>query len=458
MLVNVTYSYAIVVTAAKSVQDTEQWHDEEKIESLIFSNKWVHSFLSRGGVSRRKITTEDKVVPPDEEIRRILKIGQDMYTEGRHEPHTCYNFDETAFTYAEGPTHIWCPSDQRRATNIGISNNKLRITAVIAVNGLGHFAPLMLIIKHSQSSEAKPDQTKMKVISELFKKEGFRAEDGWVKDIWEKSLTIKGVTALHRCTYIRHTVTGHVVTSQCKAWNDTTRMVMWFELVMKPIKEENTKLMIWCDNCGSHKTSSVKDVITETGIDVAFLPPNMTGELQVLDLVVNGPIKAHVKNKRATRLYESFQQFKKERLSDMELPREQRKNPDFSPPKPTMLEGMKDLILLFQEQFTETKFQHCINRSFIKTGTLPSESGDNTVPPSFNSYSKTASCGTLAVIPQGTMEAESEIITDEYSESSQEEDFERALFARYIESIDTVEEEEQQQQEESIESDMENCY
>ena len=47
------------------------------------------------------------------------------------------------------------PSDQRRAANIGISNTKLRITAVIAVNGLGQFAPLMFIIKHSQSSEAK---------------------------------------------------------------------------------------------------------------------------------------------------------------------------------------------------------------------------------------------------------------------------------------------------------------
>jgi hypothetical protein len=110
-----------------------------------------------------------------------------MYIAGGHEPHTCYNFDETGLTFSEGPSHIWCPCDQRRATNIGISNTKLRITAVIAVNGLGQFAPLMLIIKQSQSSEAKPDQTKMKVITELFKKERFRAEDGWVKDIYWKS-------------------------------------------------------------------------------------------------------------------------------------------------------------------------------------------------------------------------------------------------------------------------------
>ena len=92
---NVTYSYAIVVTAAKSVQETEQWNEDEKIRNLVFSNKWVKNFLSRGGVSRRKITSDDKVVPTDEEIRRVLKIGQDMYIVGGHEPHTCYNFGET---------------------------------------------------------------------------------------------------------------------------------------------------------------------------------------------------------------------------------------------------------------------------------------------------------------------------------------------------------------------------
>jgi hypothetical protein len=79
VLVNVAYSYAIVVTAAKSVQETKQWHEKEKIQNLVFSNKWMKNFLSRGDVSKRKITTEDKVLPTDEEIKRIFKIGQDMY-------------------------------------------------------------------------------------------------------------------------------------------------------------------------------------------------------------------------------------------------------------------------------------------------------------------------------------------------------------------------------------------
>lgn len=295
IVINVTYSYAIVIKAAKCAQESDKWKDESSVKKLQFSHRWVKGFLTRGGVSRRKITREDKITPDDEEIKRILKIGQDIYVSKGHDENTCYNFDETAFTYAIGPTHIFCPGDQRRATNLGIANDKLRITAVIAVNGSGLFAPQMLIIKHSISSEKRPDQTKMKVIPELHKKKGFTHADGWLLKTWEKELTIKSVTAIHKCNYIIHEASGDVITSQCKAWNDTVRMVVWYELVMYPIKIRLGKMLLWCDNCGSHRTSSVRDAINETGIDVAFLPPNMTSELQVLDLVVNGPIKAHIK-------------------------------------------------------------------------------------------------------------------------------------------------------------------
>ena len=37
------------------------------------------------------------------------------------------------------------------------------------------------------------------------------------------------------------------------------------------MKEKLGKMIIWCDNCGSHKTTSVKDVIREIGVDVVFL-------------------------------------------------------------------------------------------------------------------------------------------------------------------------------------------
>lgn len=160
ILLNVTHSYSIVETTARAVQQSDHWMDKEKIQAIKFSHKWIHNFLRRGGMSRRKITRDEKNLPSDDEIARILGIGQDLYVRNGHSPRTTWNFDETAFTWCLGPTYMWCPKNQQRATNIG----KMRITAVIAVNGEGRFAPLMLIVKHSASSEKRPDQTDMTVI------------------------------------------------------------------------------------------------------------------------------------------------------------------------------------------------------------------------------------------------------------------------------------------------------
>ena len=423
------------------MRDRDSWKSDVNVKRLTFSNRWIKSFLSRGGVSRRKITREDKAVPTDEEIHEILKIGQDRYVQGGHIPETCFNFDETAFTWAIGPTHSYCPKNQPRATNIGISNTKLRITAVIAVNAVGEFAPLMLIIKHSISSEKRPDQTGMTVIRDLHKKVGFRENEGWLLKIWQKEVMLNGVTALHKIIYIIHSDSGHVITSQVKAWNDTVRMILWFEVIIKPLKEKLGKMLIWCDNCGSHKTSSVTEVISEVGVDVCFLPKNMTGELQVLDLVVNGPLKAHIRTIRANRLYKSFQEFKRERESDYRLPIASRKNPTFQLPKPTMLVGIADLIQLFKEQFTEIKFRDCINGTFINIGTLPVSSVDDDKPVEFVVYKKESVCGTMIIIPEGTLELECSD-TNDNSDVMTPNDLdllEKAVINYYIDNNESVE-------------------
>ena len=400
-----TYSYAIIGSAARSVQERSHWMPNTTVSSLQFTNKWVKSFLSRGGLRRRKITREDKDIPESEEILQVMRIGQKLFIDNEHDENTCFNFDETAFTWAIGPTHVYCPINQQRATNIGITDTKVRITAVIAVNAAGQFAPLMLILKHSVSSEKSPDQTRMTVISKLHKVEGFTELDGWKKKCWEKSLTIKGKTDIHKIIYIIHENTHHVITSQVKAWNDTARMVMWYEVLIKPIKERLGKMLLWCDNCGSHKTSSVRDVMEEIGIDVAFLPRNMTGELQVLDLVVNGPLKAHIRNNRANRLYSHFQKYRVGRAADSQLPVSERQNVGFNPPKPTQVEGMKDLIKLFAEQMTEERFKASIKRSFLKTGTLPTIHDDPSQSPTFAEYHKESVCGTVLCVPNGTLKS-----------------------------------------------------
>ena len=182
---------------------------------------------------RRKITTDDKNVPSDEEIKRIMEIGQTMYKDFGHTRDTTINMDETAFTYAIGPEYMYCPPDQQRAQNIGIPNTLLCITAVVAVSGNGEFVPLFIIIKHSVSSEERPDQSGMRVIQDLHKKnKGFGLDDERDLIKWTKELTIKGATNTHACYYIINKVTGHVIISQLKVWNDTVRMIMCLETVV----------------------------------------------------------------------------------------------------------------------------------------------------------------------------------------------------------------------------------
>ena len=363
---------------------------------------------------RRKITTDDKNVPSDEEVRRIMSIGQQMYKDFGHTKDTTINMDETAFTYAIGPEYMYCPPDQQRAQNIGIPNTMLRITAVVAVSGNGEFVPLFIIIKHSVSSDERPDQSGMRVIQDLHKKnQGFGKDDKWDLILWSKELTIKGVTNTHACYYIINKDTGHVITSQYKAWNDTVIMIMWLETVVKPIKERLGKLMIWFDNCGCHKTSMVDDVIGELGVQIACLPPNMTGVLQVLDLVVNGPLKAHTRNLRGARIVESFKAFKKQYVEESAKDVHERTLPVFQPPKPEMLQGIKDLFDLIAGGFKEAKFAEGVKRSFISTGCVPLDDSDVSQP-IFQPYSKHTICGTMKVIPTGTPDF-NDIVFDEIS-------------------------------------------
>lgn len=402
IVVSVVYSYAIIIEAALSVQKQFEWGENCSVKDLVFSSHWVKCFLNRAQMRRRKITTEDKKIPDEDEVIRIMKIGQDLIREFKYEAKHILNMDETAFTYAIGPEYIYVPVDQSRAQNIGVPNMKLRITAVVGVFGTGDFAPLFIIIKHSVSSLERPDQSRMTVIVNLHKKnDGFGSRDGWHLILWQKNMTINGVTADHSCYYIINKETGAVITSQHKAWNDTVRMIMWLEIIIKPLKEKLGKLLIWFDNCGCHKTDLVEDVINNLQIQVACLPPNMTGVLQVLDLVVNGPLKAHSRKLRGSRIVASFQDFAKLYNLESQKNPEERKLLLFEPPKPCMFQGINDLFELFATGFRKAEFQSGVVRSFISTGCLPLHNTTNN-DIDFVSYTKQKVCGTMKIIPSGT--------------------------------------------------------
>ena len=393
---NVIYSYAVIVETANTISKQENWLTTDKIQALKFSPHWVKGMLNRAELRRRRITTDEKKTLPLEEVIRILKIGQDLIRLHGHDPSTIWNMDETAITYAIGPTHLYIPRDQARAANIGNVNTKLRITAVLTVNGLGEFAPIFLILKHSDKciSDNKPDQTKMRVLDNLHKKCGFRVEDNWKLGIWENEIEINNVKKEHKCKYLINTVSGHVITSQHKAWNDQVRMLMWFDLIILPIRNSKGKILLWVDNCGSHKTELVRNYVIKNVIDVAYLPPNMTSELQVLDLVVNGPLKAHIRQLRAKRIVTYLQQYLKDKKANG-IERE------FEVPKPELIEGICDLFNLFGNEFCAKKFKEGVISSFIKTGTIPEYNYNEEI--NFREYTREEKYGSIPLIPTGSI-------------------------------------------------------
>jgi len=185
---------------------------------------------------------------------------------------------------------------------------------------------------------------------------------------------------------------GHVITSQCRAWNDTVRMAMLIDLILQPkTLTQGEKFFLWMDNCGPHKTPCLSDVYAQAKTTVGLLPPNMTSKLQVLDLVVNGPIKAHIRNLRAKRIGQYMDERKEQCAKAKET---STAFPKWDMPKPSLEKCILDLLELFSGQFTSEKFSEGVRKSFLDTGTMYSEvNGEK----KFASYCEKSGCGTLPV-------------------------------------------------------------
>ena len=148
---------------------------------------------------------------------------------------------------------------------------------------------------------------------------------------------------------------------------DIAGICMWLDVLIGPNYQckRGKALLIW-DNCGSHNTKAVKDLLAVWGITERKLPKNMTGKHQIMDLVVNGPYKAAIRRKRIASLFQYMQSWKVKRLQEMAKAAEERELPPFKPPKPRHTqcshsalnargESMHSVPVLHKEQCTQCK-------------------------------------------------------------------------------------------------------
>ena len=95
---------------------------------------------------------------------------------------------------------------------------------------------------------------------------------------------------------------------------------------------------------------------------------NMTDVLQVMDLVVNGPLKAHMRRFRCASLFAYFQSWKLKWLQELLKPAGVRVMPVFTPPKPVLIDGLNMLRTVAAEVFSKVEFKQGLVRAFVKVG------------------------------------------------------------------------------------------
>ena len=125
----------------------------------------------------------------------------------------------------------------------------------------------------------------------------------------------------------------------------------------------------------------------------------MTYLLQVLDLVVNGPIKAHIRTMRARRIYDYMQTFRQDFNAELRKPFEDRIMPKWKPPKPELSQCIQDLLGLVATNgsFTTDRFKGIVKKSFVETGTAPDQDGN------FQKYAEIDTKGSFHHPPTGTV-------------------------------------------------------
>uniref|UniRef100_A0A7S2MP25 DDE-1 domain-containing protein n=1 Tax=Haptolina brevifila TaxID=156173 RepID=A0A7S2MP25_9EUKA len=236
---------------------------------------------------------------------------------------------------------------------------------------------MFIIIKCSTKNS---DLTNTQVLTNLQEEAGFTSADGWTAHLWVKTLTImirgKETRVTYRIPYLLHDSRRDIITIQHRAWMDTARLCMWIDLQLGPhyAAKRGCAGLVW-DNCGPHGTRAVSEMASEWGITLLPLPKNMTDVLQVMDLVVNSPVKASIRRGRTERLFSDFQRWKMRRLEAMV---NKKSLPPFNPPKPRVHEGLSALLACHDQPFaTQDAFKKTLKASFVDSCIAPWKSDDD---------------------------------------------------------------------------------
>jgi len=385
-IVSIAYSYDIIRKAAIKAQsiwinDPKRSDDEiNDVSDLKFSDNWIHGFLLERCLHKRLITSNRKEakIYDSESIRKIMRDIQSKIKEGKYCIKCIISADETGMNWDASMLHKYV-SNEEIPTDTG--DDKKRFTAMIWVRADGITGPPFIIIKCKSSD--KYDYSSVKVVETLFKELNELHPDRYQYLWWKRTLKLHNrktnseESKLCCRPYILDKNTGAVITCQNKAWMDTIGLVMWADVQIGPFAEQCFKdgngrtIIIW-DNCGPHTSEFIKRIFAEHKIDIVLLPKNMTWLLQVVDVIINAPLKADQRKVRAELLTEYFEKYCELLLNLLE----NEEVPPWNPKSISLREGILSLVETVMDKFNgRPQFKESVQKCFVDVGILPRSDG-----------------------------------------------------------------------------------
>jgi hypothetical protein len=280
-IANVAYSYSVVKIAAQLARASPAWKGVEEVSKLKFTNSWIHGFLQRNVLRRRRITTTAKARPTVDDIQSHMARIQAKITEGGYQPYQVVNSDETGVFFGAAPLCQYVGPDQSRGIAPAGGNGKARFTAVLFSSADGKMGPPFVIVK---CAVQKPDLSSVRILCKLKRTSRLFETDAWELRVWRRSLPVtvtgKTTTVEYVRPYLQNQNTKATVTVHSRAWMDAAGMTMWADVLLGPLWQREPHLIVW-DNCSSHTVPAVIDVFKSWNIEVQPLPKNTTDILQV---------------------------------------------------------------------------------------------------------------------------------------------------------------------------------
>lgn len=253
-------STRIVIAAARGIVMA---YDRDILEEfgghLRLTRHWGQSILTRMDFVKRRVTTASSKSSVDRFAELKQLFLEDVHTTVVMEdipPELIINWDQTGIKLV--PSSNWTMEKRgaKRVEIVGV-NDKRQITAVFCGSLMGDFLPIQLIYQ--------------------------------------------GKT--NRCHPRYVFPTDWHITHSPKHWSTEQTMLEYIENIIVPyvdatrnLLKDNKPALVIMDNFKGQVTSTVSELLDSHNIHVCLLPPNTTDRLQPMDISVNKPAKAFLKN------------------------------------------------------------------------------------------------------------------------------------------------------------------